>query len=344
MFITTANTQHSIPWPLLDRVEVITLSGYTEEEKLQIAIRHLVPKQVSRHGLDETKISFPNVAIMDLIRYYTREAGVRNLEREIASVTRKVAKEWAKRSDKPAKAVMNPKKIAKLLGAHKFRHQKTEERPQVGSCNGLAFTETGGDLLTIEVLQMPGKGKLLITGKLGDVMQESAQAAVSYVRSRARELGVSEDFYQKNDIHIHVPEGAIPKDGPSAGITMATALVSSLTGKPVSHDVAMTGEITLRGNVLPIGGLKEKLIAAHRGGVKKVIIPKENLKDLEEVPKNVLKLMTIVEVGHMDEVLKHAIIADEVFVRAQRALPEKIEKEPIGPIFPFDDSSRVPNA
>lgn len=318
MFITTANSQHSIPWPLLDRVEVISLSGYTEDEKLQIGIRHLIPKQVARHGLDETKIQFPDSVIVDLIRHYTREAGVRNLEREIASLCRKTARDWAKRSDKPLKTILTTKKVSKLLGPHRYRYQKAEEKPLVGACNGLAFTETGGDLLTIEVLQMPGKGKLLVTGKLGDVMQESAQAALSYVRSRAQLLGVTADFYQKNDIHIHIPEGAIPKDGPSAGITMATALVSAVTGKPVGQSLAMTGEITLRGNVLPIGGLKEKLIAAHRGGVKKVIIPTDNAKDLTDIPKNVLKGLTIVQVTHMDEVIRHAIETDQPFITPQK--------------------------
>jgi ATP-dependent Lon protease len=315
MFITTANSQHGIPWPLLDRLEVISLSGYTEEEKMQIAVRHLIPKQISRHGLDENKISIADPAIADLVRHYTKEAGVRSLEREIASVCRKTARQWVKKNEKKAKVVVNQKKVVDLLGPHKYRYQKTEENSEIGLVNGLAFTETGGDLLTIEVAQMPGKGKLMVTGKLGDVMQESAQAAMSYVRSRAKMLGLTPDFYQKIDLHIHVPEGAIPKDGPSAGITMATALVSALTAKPVSKDVAMTGEITLRGNVLPIGGLKEKFFAAHRGGVKTVIIPKENGKDLRDIPKNILQGITVVEVTHMDQVLRLAILADEVFVQ-----------------------------
>ncbi|MBI1862378.1 MAG: endopeptidase La [Deltaproteobacteria bacterium] len=313
MFITTANSYHSIPWPLLDRLEVISLSGYTEEEKMQIATQHLIPKQMSKHGLKEDMIQVTPSAVESLIRFYTREAGVRNLERELASICRKMAHQWVKKSSKKRKAVITPKALLKVLGPHKYRHQKTEENSEIGLCNGLAFTETGGDMLTIEVAQMPGKGKLTVTGKLGDVMQESAQAAMSYVRSRAKLLGLTNDFYQKIDLHIHVPEGAIPKDGPSAGITMATALVSALTAKPVSKDVAMTGEITLRGNVLPIGGLKEKIFAAHRGGVKKIIIPRENVKDLKDVPKNILKSLTIIDVTHMDQVLMNAILTDEVF-------------------------------
>ncbi len=337
MFITTANSQQGIPWPLFDRVEEISLSGYTEDEKIQIAIRHLIPKQLSRHGLDENKISISNTAIQDLIRYYTKEAGVRNLEREIASLCRKTAKLWASKNEKPQKNVIVPSKLVKYLGPQKFRYQKVEKESEVGVCTGMAFTELGGDLLTIEVLQMPGKGKLLITGKLGDVMQESAQAAMSYVRSRANLLGLSSDFYQKIDFHIHVPEGAIPKDGPSAGITMATALVSALTNNPVHNDVAMTGEITLRGRVLPIGGLKEKIIAAHRGGTKKVLIPKDNFKDLHDIPKTILNSLEIIGVQHMDEVLKHALVKNDIF-KANEDLEFKsdstkfLKDEPLEPL------------
>jgi ATP-dependent Lon protease len=334
MFITTANSQHTIPWPLLDRLEVISLSGYTEEEKIQICIRHLIPKVTKNHGLDPNRIVFPNPAIETMIRHYTREAGVRNLERVIASVCRKLARQWAKKDAARTRVVLTPKRLVDLLGPHKYRYQKVEENSEIGLCNGLAFTETGGDLLTIEVLQMPGKGKLTVTGKLGDVMQESAQAAMSYVRSRAKLLGLDNDFYQNIDLHIHVPEGAIPKDGPSAGITMATALVSTLTGKPVSRDVAMTGEITLRGSVLPIGGLKEKIFAAHRGGIKTVLIPQENRKDLEDIPKNILKGLKIVDVNHMDQVLLHALVTEEVFSGApgdpqpaMETLPEAQPKE-----------------
>ncbi|MBI4405480.1 MAG: endopeptidase La [Deltaproteobacteria bacterium] len=322
MFITTANSQHTIPWPLLDRLEVIPLSGYTEEEKTQIAIRHLIPKQVTRHGLDEKKLMISNPTIQTLVRHYTREAGVRSLEREIASICRKTARQFARKSGKKNKVVVSPKKVQQLLGPEKYRYQKKEERSEIGLCNGLAFTETGGDLLTIEVAQMPGKGKLTVTGKLGDVMQESAQAAMSYVRSRAKLLGLALDFYQKIDLHIHVPEGGIPKDGPSAGITMATAIVSALTGKPVSKDIAMTGEITLRGNVLPIGGLKEKIFAAHRGGVKTVLIPTENLKDLKDIPKNILKGLQIIEITHMDQVLRHALMEQAFVVPPDQVKPE----------------------
>ncbi len=334
MFITTANSIHTIPHPLLDRLEVIQLSGYTEEEKNQISIRHLIPKQVSRHGLNEKLISFSNQGVESLIREYTREAGVRNLEREFGSVCRKVARDYAKSKDAEKKVTVTPKKLEKYLGPPRFRFQRAEEQSEIGLCNGLAYTESGGDLLRIEVAHLPGKGKLTVTGKLGDVMKESAEAAMSYVRSRARLLGLADDFYQKIDLHIHVPEGAIPKDGPSAGITMATALVSALTGKPVNKDIAMTGEITLRGNVLPIGGLKEKIFAAYRGQIKTVIIPKENGKDLKDIPKNILDTLKIIEVDHADQVLRHAIVTDQIFVTPslKGRFPHELAEVPAEPV------------
>jgi ATP-dependent Lon protease len=335
----------------MDRMEIITLGGYTEQEKVNIGQRHLVPKAAKNNGLETTGLKFENSALEELIRYYTREAGVRSLEREISSVCRKIARALIKektteatpavttKSSKSEKLHKNPSttspaaegqekapvqtEVIKLdgisappvtdatirqnLGPRRFSINETASRDEIGVCQGLAYTEVGGDLLITEVSVVTGKGNLKITGKLGDVMQESAQAAFSYVRSRASFLGLEEDFYSKIDIHVHFPEGAIPKDGPSAGITMATALVSALTKRPVSREIAMTGEITLRGRVLPIGGLKEKLLAAHRGGVKKVIIPRENEKDLHEIPKNVLEQLTVVPVDHVDSVLFHAL-------------------------------------
>jgi ATP-dependent Lon protease len=311
MFITTANTLHSIPLPLQDRMEVIRLPGYTEEEKLHIAERYLLKKQMEAHGITKDNIELPEHTIRSVIRRYTKEAGVRNLEREIATISRKVAKEVAlKGRDKKIRVM--PKTLEKYLGVPKFRFGSAEEKDEVGMVTGLAWTEFGGELLTTEVTIMPGKGKLIITGKLGDVMQESAQAAMSFVRSRAMLFGLDKDFYQRIDIHIHVPEGAIPKDGPSAGITMATALTSALLRIPVRKDVAMTGEITLRGKVLPIGGLKEKLLAAHRGLIKMVLIPKENEKDLKEIPKKILSALKVIPVETMDEVLRNAIIYENI--------------------------------
>jgi ATP-dependent Lon protease len=352
LFLATANNLHSIPKPLMDRMEIITLGGYTEQEKVNIGQRHLVPKAAKNNGLETTGLKFENSALEELIRYYTREAGVRSLEREISSVCRKIARSLIKektseatpavttkssKSEKlhktatPAAAPatdgqekaavqtevikldgisappVNDATIRQNLGPRRFSINETATRDEIGVCQGLAYTEVGGDLLITEVSVVTGKGNLKITGKLGDVMQESAQAAFSYVRSRASFLGLEEDFYSMIDIHVHFPEGAIPKDGPSAGITMATALVSALTKRPVSREIAMTGEITLRGRVLPIGGLKEKLLAAHRGGVKKVIIPRENEKDLHEIPKNVLEQLTVVPVDHVDSVLFHAL-------------------------------------
>ncbi len=309
-FITTANTLHSIPLPLQDRMEIIRLPGYTELEKLNIAKHFLVRKQTEQNGLEGVDITFSDKAILGIIRNYTREAGVRNLEREISSVCRKVAKEVVKRG-KEAKINITGNSLHKYLGVIKFRFGETEEEDQIGLTTGLAWTDVGGELLQTEVALMPGKGNLVLTGKLGEVMQESAQAALSYVRSRANRLGLPEKFYETVDIHIHVPEGAIPKDGPSAGIALATSIASALTRRPVRRDVAMTGEITLRGRVLPIGGLKEKILAAHRGHVKKVLIPLENKKDIEEIPKRVLKRVELILVGHMDEVLREALVLKE---------------------------------
>ncbi|MDN5331740.1 MAG: ATP-dependent Lon protease [Tepidanaerobacteraceae bacterium] len=305
LFIATANTLFNIPRPLLDRMEVISIPGYTEYEKLQIAKFHLIPRQLEEHGLNTENLVFSDEAVIHIIRNYTREAGVRNLEREIAGICRKVAKsvvEGEKRSVDVDVAM-----VEKFLGAPKFRYGVIEETDQIGVATGLAWTEMGGDILSVEATVMKGKGKLILTGKLGDVMQESAHAGYTYIRSRAAELGIDEDFHEKYDVHIHVPEGAIPKDGPSAGITMACALVSALSGLPVDRTVAMTGEITLRGRVLPVGGIKEKVLAAHRAGIKTVILPEENIKDLEEVPQNVKEDLCFVFVKTMDEVIKRAI-------------------------------------
>ena len=309
-FITTANNLHNIPLPLQDRMEIIRLPGYTELEKLNIAKQFLVKKQIEQNGLATENISFTDKAILTIIRTYTSEAGVRNLEREISSICRKVAREVVSKG-KSAKIAVKAQSVQKYLGVPKFRYGRTEEKDCVGVTTGLAWTDVGGELLQTEASIMPGKGNLVLTGKLGEVMQESAQAALSYVRSRARQLKLSDDFYEKIDIHIHVPEGAIPKDGPSAGITITTSIVSALTGYPVNRDIAMTGEITLRGRVLPIGGLKEKILAAHRGGVTKVLIPFENKKDIAEIPKKLLKKVELVLVENMDDVLQEAIIVDQ---------------------------------
>ncbi|NUN14231.1 MAG: endopeptidase La [Myxococcales bacterium] len=309
MFITTANDLHSIPLPLQDRMEIIEISGYTELDKVNIAKSYLIPKQLEANGIADVSVEFVDDAIRAVINHYTKESGVRNLEREIAAVCRKIAKETIKdRQDgRQQHFRVTAKMVAKFLGPYKYRHGRAEERDEIGMVNGLAVTRVGGDLLVTEVSLMPGKGKLIITGKLGDVMQESAQAALSYIRSRAPLLGIDRSFNQRIDIHLHFPEGAIPKDGPSAGIAMATALASALTRIPVRRDVAMTGEITLRGRVLPIGGLKDKVMAAHRGGIKTVIIPAENKKDIRDIPKSVLKSVRLVPVEHMDEVLRLAL-------------------------------------
>ncbi len=310
-FITTANNLHGIPVPLQDRMEIIQIRGYTEQEKLKIAEGYLVPKQLEANGFKEGDIAMTDGAILEIVRRYTREAGVRNLERTIASLFRKIARDRLKKNVKDKKYRLSSQSVLKFLGTPKYRFGLAEEQDEIGLTTGLAWTEVGGELLQIEATLMPGAGKLTITGKLGDVMQESAQAALSYVRSRADMLGLDNDFYQKLDMHIHVPEGAIPKDGPSAGITIATTIVSALLKAPVRHELAMTGEITLRGRVLPIGGLTEKLLAAKRGNITHVLIPKENERDLDDVPLKIRKSLSITLVDHMDQVLDHAIVLKE---------------------------------
>jgi ATP-dependent Lon protease len=305
MFIATANVLHTIPRALQDRMEVIQLSGYTENEKLEIAKRFLVRKQTEANGLSAKQIQFDDEALLEIIRRYTRESGVRNLEREIANVCRKTAKRIVTAELKSS--AITAEEIEKLLGRPKFRMQGISESNQVGLTTGLAWTEVGGEVLQTEATLMDGKGQLTLTGKLGEVMQESARAAMSFVRSRAAEFGIGREFYRKMDLHIHIPEGAIPKDGPSAGITMATTIVSALTKIPVRKDVAMTGEITLRGKVLPIGGVKEKLLAAHRAGIKNVVLPKENEKDLQDIPPDILEVLSVKLVETMDEVLQIAL-------------------------------------
>jgi ATP-dependent Lon protease len=327
MFVATANSLN-IPPALLDRMEVIRLAGYTEDEKINIAVNYLLQKQIKTHGLKQGEINVTQSAIRDIIRYYTREAGVRSLEREIAKICRKVVKTLLV-DKKATKITVSARNLDKYLGVRRFSYGMAEKANQVGQVTGLAWTEVGGELLTIESVKIPGKGKTITTGKLGDVMQESIQAALSVVRSRSKRLGIPEDFYQNNDIHIHLPEGATPKDGPSAGIAICTAMVSALTGIPVRAEVAMTGEITLRGEVLPIGGLKEKLLAAHRGGIKTVLIPQENTKDLVDIPDNIKNKLDIHPVRWIDQVLEYALerkpqpLPDE----APAALPPKVEEK-----------------
>ena len=333
LFITTANDLIGIPPALQDRMETIRLPGYTEIEKLNIAKRFLIKKQTEQNGLSEDNISFSDQAILNIIRYYTREAGVRNLEREIAAVCRKVAKEVAKKG-KSTNMRITANSLHRHLGVHKFHYGKTEEKDEIGLATGLAWTSAGGELLQIETTVMPGKGSLDLTGTLGDVMKESAKAALSYVRTRGRKLGLPDDFCEKVDIHVHIPEGATPKDGPSAGITVATSIVSALLRKPVKKNLAMTGEITLRGRILPIGGLKEKIIAAHRGGIEKVLIPQENKKDIEEIPAKVLKKVQLIPVEHMDAVLEEALIivkGEELFVPEDKFQPFTLPKEEAQP-------------
>jgi ATP-dependent Lon protease len=337
LFITTANTLAGIPLPLQDRMEIIELSSYTEFEKLNIAVRYLVPRQKEAAGLAGVDCGMPEAAVRTIINHYTREAGVRNLEREIGSVYRKVARRVLKEG-RDQKISLDAKEIPKYLGVPRFTVGKKEEEDRVGLVNGLAVTSVGGDLLPVEVSVVPGKGKLILTGHLGDVMQESAQAAMTYVRSRAAALGLPEDFHKQVDVHVHFPEGAVPKDGPSAGITAATCLVSALTKIPVRADVAMTGEITLRGRVLPIGGLKEKILAAHRGRVRTVIMPAENRKDIHEIPSRVLKSMRLVLVDHMDQVIREALADPSIGAKlgAERATVVYQEGRLVKPEPPSD--------
>jgi ATP-dependent Lon protease len=320
MFITTANTLRMAP-ALLDRMETIRIPGYTEDEKVQIARRHLIPKQITEHSLKKNEWSISGDALLDLIRYYTREAGVRNLEREIARLTRKATREIVSKGVERVR--VTKRNLEKFAGVKKYRYGEAELDDLVGVTTGLAWTEVGGELLTIEAVLLPGKGKVTATGKLGDVMRESVQAAESYVKSRAVEFGIKPTVFSKRDIHVHVPEGATPKDGPSAGVAMATSIISVLTGIPVSKSMAMTGEITLRGRVLPIGGLKEKLLAALRGGLKTVLIPRENEKDLAEIPDNVKKNLNIIPVDTVDDVLKHALIKPVVAIEWDEAVQEE---------------------
>ena len=343
LFITTANTLPDIPLPLQDRMEIIRLPGYTEYEKYHIARNHLVTKQVEANGLKDVRVHFSKNAILTIIRRYTREAGVRNLEREIASICRKLAKELLKNRDRKEFKVSS-KSIAKYLGPARFKKDQIEEKDQIGLATGMAWTQVGGELLFIETLIMPGKGKIAFTGKLGDVMKESAQAAVSYVRSRANSLRIDPDFYKEFDIHVHVPEGAIPKDGPSAGISMCASIVSALSRRPVQRDLAMTGEITLRGRVLAIGGLKEKILAAHRSGIKKVLIPQENEKDLKDIPADIARQLEIIPVSHMDEVLGHAIVCEEGdMVFQENDIPLAVSTDAVDAGTPASDRPKTVN-
>ena len=334
VFVTTANTLN-IPPALLDRMEVIRIAGYTEDEKVEIARRHLIPAQIVKHGLKEGEWSLDDAALMQLIRRYTRESGVRNLERELANVIRKAVKEIM--AEKKESVTVTMDNLEKYLGVPKYRYGEAEREDQVGVVTGLAWTDAGGELLTIESLMMPGKGKMTVTGNLRDVMKESISAAASYVRSRAVSLGIEPPMFEKKDIHVHVPEGATPKDGPSAGVAMATAIVSVMSGIPIRKDVAMTGEITLRGRVLPIGGLKEKLLAAHRGGIKKVLIPEENAKDLADIAENVKSGLEIIPVNRMEEVILHALTRQPVAIEWD----EVANQQPVKPVVEEDDSSSV---
>jgi ATP-dependent Lon protease len=326
MFVATANSMN-IPGPLLDRMEVIHVPSYTEEEKINIATRYLLPKQMINNGIREGELEVTEAALRDIVRYYTREAGVRNLERDISKICRKVVKSILMRTDNKKKVIVDADVLDKYLGVRRFRYGIAEEHDLIGQVTGLAWTEVGGELLTIEAAVVPGKGKATYTGRLGDVMQESIQAAITVVRSRAESLGIPTNFHENRDIHLHVPEGATPKDGPSAGIGMCTAIVSALTGIAVKADVAMTGEITLRGEVLPIGGLKEKLLAALRGGITMVLIPEENRKDLVEMPKTIIENLTIHPVKWIDEVLSYALVHKPAPIQKDDKPAEEIPAE-----------------
>jgi ATP-dependent Lon protease len=323
-FITTANTLHSIPVPLQDRMEIIHLSSYLEVEKRHIALDYLIPRQQEAHGLKPSNMLLSGNALIDIIQRYTRESGVRNLEREIAALCRKTAIKLVEKDKLDGKIAITRKNLSSFLGTPRYRFGERENTPQTGVCTGLAYSDRGGSLLLVETAIMPGTGKIVITGQLGEVMTESAQAAVSYVRSRSNLFGLRGDFHKEIDIHVHVPEGATPKDGPSAGITITTSLVSALLGVPVQNDVAMTGEVTLRGRVLPIGGLREKLLAAKRGGISSVIIPLENEKDLKEVPEEILRTLTIVFANHVDDVLPVALASN-----FKNLLPDNTDHHPL---------------
>jgi len=335
LFLTTANTLDTIPRPLLDRMEVISISGYTEEEKYNIAVKHLIPKQLEAHGLKRSNLRIDEQAVRDVINYYTREAGVRNLEREIGTICRKAVKNLVSSGKKYVKVTSG--NLEKYLGKKKYRYDMANEKDEVGIARGLAWTPVGGDTLSVEVTIMSGNGKLELTGQLGDVMKESAKTGMSFIRSRAEDFNIDKDFHTKYDIHIHVPEGAIPKDGPSAGITMTTAMISALTGIPVKKNVAMTGEVTLRGRVLPIGGLKEKVLAAHRAGIDTVIIPEDNRKDIEDIPENVRKGIRFVPVMNMDEVLATALARPKT-----RRIMEGLQNE-VGKIILSDEKAVADN-
>jgi ATP-dependent Lon protease len=329
MFVCTANSLN-LPQPLLDRMEIIRLEGYTEDEKVEIAERHLVDKQVEAHGLRKGEFELTQPALRDLIRYYTREAGVRTLEREVARLARKSLRKILEGKEKSV--TITPENLADFAGVPKYRHGVSDEENQVGAVTGLAWTEVGGELLTIESVTVPGKGAVRTTGKLGEVMSESVQMAFSFVKARSPAYGIKPSIFQRKDLHIHLPEGAVPKDGPSAGIGMVTAMVSTLTGIPVRADVAMTGEVTLRGRVLAIGGLKEKLLAALRGGIKTVLIPEENRKDLAEIPANIREGLDIIPVSHVDEVLARALVAPVEPIEWTEA--DDLATQPAAPIAP----------